>query len=1400
MDINNSSYRVLEIVLASISSLNLLVNNSTNLSGSKLSLSRENDDSSIHMVATDIEQEDVIDGFPIAAEATFWKWILIRKAALACLQIIILAANSYYLVAQCDEGILSPTLSFFSSMIFLSIILLSVVQDQRRHRPGVLHLSALFTVKSFSLIYEGLDPRRLHGTSGVSGANLGKVDLAAALISWAISVSTPRGPAVHLPESKVYDKKTLGSCKPFPEANVSGEDRASFLGILLFSYSTQVFLLGRSITKITLDKLPLLPARLRARFNFAELMHAMEFKAPFSRKGLRLLYHLIKANLVYFLALQILCIITTFGHYAPIYFIQEFLAYLDCNPRNKNRALGWFYVGGILFAYTLLIISSARLNAVSSQTLRTKLGLQLKTLLYAKTLLRKDIASTATVLEENNQNQTVKFSTKAEVMNLMTTDVRRVKSLFGIGIGGYMLYNLLGASALVGLGIGIALMPLNQVVIKIVVRLQGNVMKARDERASLTTELLGAIRMIKLMAWERGFEKRVLSVRERELELQKRIFWYQNLWNTLSNSIPLFFALGSFWHFSVIRRQELTPPISFMAIVIFGQIKFPLNLLPEFLAEILQAFVSAQRIEKYLDLPEVSLSSLETTDEFEDVALHSATISWNKLPIQDQEAIFGSNSTRTPKVSFALVDITTKLPRGQISLLCGKIGSGKTLLLLGLLGETDLLAGRVSCPRVNYKSFENGNNTDSWLVQGMCAYAPQTAWLRNQTLKENILFYAPFDAKRYSAVLEACALNPDIAVFEDGDQSELGEQSVVSLARALYSRASILLLDDVLSAVDAHTAHHMWKKAFKGELTRGRTVILISHHVQIVGLDAKHIVALEGGRLKFSGSWTDFKESFVSDSVMAFEEIGESAPDVGSREEVAKKNLCGIIAPDLANRGQKEKNEEVRLDGHISQDVWLLYVRAAGQLPFQFLLATALFLASLSPIAENGWLKIWSSDETSVKNAHYYVGIYAAIVLLHFLRTVLFANLHFHDTTSRGRLLNRFGKDFYGIDTVLPNELGMLLMIILALAITTLSLTYVNGWSIGLAIIFTFFTAFISMWIYGQVARDLRRLASITASPLFGLYSETLSGLSVIRAWGLSSKFFKTMIMAVDTNTNPEYWTMGLNRWLSVRFQLATAVITSVIAAFILITPSIDASWAGVAFAFSTTLPLDMYWCPHLPDVLHGISLEIQPGEKVGVVGRTGSGKSTLALALLRFVEATEDSIWIDGLNTKMIGLSDLRRDVTIVPPFQPARESEFVDSTFANLDAHVSELGSNFSTGERQSLCLARAFLRKAKILIMDEATASVDYATDQVISKTVRQKLRGCALITIAHRLRTVIDYDRIIVMDEGQIVEKGSPYDLIYNTDSHFHGLCKASGAQEFASLKALLTAGRRQSLYD
>lgn len=477
------------------------------------------------------------------------------------------------------------------------------------------------------------------------------------------------------------------------------------------------------------------------------------------------------------------------------------------------------------------------------------------------------------------------------------------------------------------------------------------------------------------------------------------------------------------------------------------------------------------------------------------------------------------------------------------------------------------------------------------------------------------------------------------------------------------------------------------------------------------------------------------------------------------------------------------------------------------------------------------------------------------------LSTVLAAPLRWVDTVPLGRLLNRFTSDVYIVDYVLGTHISELVQSTLQIVGVLIASTSVSPIILVLAAVLL--TASLRLAVmYLAAARELKRLESVSRSPILDHFISTLTGLNTIRAFNQARKYINVMFARIDAYANVSRHLWLFNWWLQLRISLFGAIFSTITAALV-VKFGVSASLAGFAISFvlqyntavSTMIRvyasfememnaaervidyasietepqggleppaawptqgsvevenLTVSYSPELPPALKGISFTIENNQRVGVVGRTGSGKSTLALALFRLMEASEGRVLIDGLDTSTLKLEALRRrGLAIVPqhptlfagtvrtnldPFGWYSETELADvlervhlslptkgpkSLF--LDVQVSEGGANFSQGQRQLLCLARAILQRAKVMIMDEATSAVDMETDALIQQTIRSEFGRSmsSFLVIAHRLSTIADFDRILVMSDGHVVEFGAPEDLIRIEGGEFRELVNQSG---------------------
>ncbi|XP_022093416.1 multidrug resistance-associated protein 4-like isoform X2 [Acanthaster planci] len=483
--------------------------------------------------------------------------------------------------------------------------------------------------------------------------------------------------------------------------------------------------------------------------------------------------------------------------------------------------------------------------------------------------------------------------------------------------------------------------------------------------------------------------------------------------------------------------------------------------------------------------------------------------------------------------------------------------------------------------------------------------------------------------------------------------------------------------------------------------------------------------------------------------------------------------------------------------------------------------------------------------------------------------SIVRAPMQFFDTNPVGRILNRFAKDIGFMDDVLPGTFTEFLQITLTTVAIIILISIYNPFCLAftfpIAIVF-----FLTRRYYLASSRDVKRLEGVARSPVFSHLSATLVGLSTVRAFKAQRRFIADFDGYLDGHTRAWFLFLATSRWFGVQLDFFSSLFicgvcfTSIMAAGLL---GLNSGIVGLSLTYAISLMGMFQWavrqsaelenqmtsvervCQYIdikpeapletdhkpppdwpqeggitlrdtslrytddgPQVLQNICCSIKPKEKVGIVGRTGAGKSSLMTVLMRLAEPT-GTIMIDGINTALIGLHDLRKKVSFIPqdpilfsgtlrknldPFDEHADCDIwraieevelkpaVEELPDKLEAVLTEGGTNFSVGQRQLLCLARAILRQNKILIVDEATANVDIRTDRLIQETIRQRFKHCTVLTIAHRLNTIMDSDKVMVLDEGCLIEFDEPYILLQKEDSAFTRMVQETGKAETVKL--------------
>ncbi|KAG1968389.1 multidrug resistance-associated protein [Pimephales promelas] len=1153
---------------------------------------------------------------------------------------------------------------------------------------------------------------------------------------------------------------------------------------------------------------------------------------------------------------------------------------------------------GYLFAFLLFLLSCLQ-SLFNHQYMYTcfTVGMRVKTavmgLVYRKSLVINSAAR--------------RTCTVGEIVNLVSADTQKLMDFvvyfnavwvapIEIALCLFFLWQRLGPSALAGIATVILIFPLNGLLAKMRSKLQEVQMKYMDGRIKLMNEILNGIKILKFYAWENAFRERVLGYREKELNALKKSQILYSISIASFNSSTFLIAFAMFGVYVLIDdRHVLDAQKVFVSMALINILKAPLSQLPFAMSTTMQAVVSLKRLGKFLCQDELKPDSVERAPynpDVDGVVIDNGTFSWSK--------------DSTP----CLKRINIKVQRGSLVAVVGHVGSGKSSLLSAMLGEMEKKSGHVT-------------------ITGSVAYVPQQAWIQNATLKGNILFGRERKGSWYQKVVEACALLPDLEILPGGDSTEIGEKGLnlsggqkqrVSLARAVYKKADIYLMDDPLSAVDAHVGQHIFKKVIgPNGVLKNKTRILVTHGLSFLP-QADLILVMVDGEITEMGSYAELLsgQNAFADFVQAFSvsEHKESATHRGTRKSVSRLSMTDfsidlsqeqLISGDMGNASiqtmesisDKEQEQDQEETGRLTQadkahtgrvklELYVEYFKTIGLaliIPIIFLYA----FQQAASLAYNYWLSLWA-DEPVVNgtqvNTDLKLGVFGALgfaqgtaifgttvaislggiiasrhLHLDLLNNVLHSPMSFFESTPSGNLLNRFSKEIDAIDCMIPDGLKMMLGYVFKLLEVCIIVLMATPFAGVIILPLTLFYVFIQSF-YVATSCQLRRLESVSRSPIYTHFNETVQGASVIRAFGEQPRFIQVANSRVDHNQTSYFPRFVATRWLAVNLEFLGNLLVLAAAIFsVLGRATLSPGIVGLAVSHSLQVtgilswivrawtdvennivsvervkeyaetekeapwtfedsPLPSHW-PRSGSIgfqeyglqyrrgldwaLKEISLSVNEREKVGIVGRTGAGKSSLALGIFRILEAAKGKIYIDGINIAEIGLHELRSRITIIPqdpvlfsgslrmnldPFDGYTDEEvwrslelahlknFVSGLPDKLSHECSEGGENLSLGQRQLVCLARALLRKTKILVLDEATAAVDLETDNLIQSTIRTQFEDCTVLTIAHRLNTIMDYTRVIVMDRGHITEMDSPSNLIAQR-GQFYRMCREAG---------------------
>ncbi|KGO42895.1 ABC transporter, integral membrane type 1 [Penicillium expansum] len=1141
------------------------------------------------------------------------------------------------------------------------------------------------------------------------------------------------------------------------------------------------------------------------------------------------------------------------------------------NPTGHQDGFGWRLVS----TYALVYLSIAVLGAASKHQINrfiVSIRGGLISLIYQKT-----VNLSITELEEK------------AALTLISADVERITTAFGtlhetsaafieVVVALYLLYTQLGpgfvapgfffSCAVVAIAVCTRLFP----------KYLDIWLEAIQTRTSSTADMLGAIRNIKLLGLSSVVGGLVQRLRVQENQVARKIRWVVLVQVVFQNVTSIAAPVSTFAIYIFQERytgQRLDIPTAFAILSILQLLEPPLMMLVRALPELVGSLGCFSRIQEFLLSP--------SRQERRTLQSSAPRLVDENLMGQrtDDVLVLRNSSFGWGDDSPVLHNLDLRVKRGSLVMVIGPTGCGKSTLLKGILGETPFSSGTV------------------WLSTPSVGFADQTPWTINSTIKAGICGSSSENEPFYREVIHCCGLSADLSNLPNKDRTIVGTNGIalsggqklrLALARAVFARKDLLILDDIFSGLDADTEDNIVRRLFSqsGPLrSQNTSVVLVTHAVARLPHADWVVVLSKDGKIAEQGTYETLVQQtggYVAGLAVRFKDDSGNADEAGSQSG-SVETPAKHPAVDMTHEEEEDEISTKSIVSNIGD--WKAithYFAVAGR--FSIGLAAFWSLIYVTAIKAPGLLLSYFAspvDHSTIVSTSWFLGSLglAAVISLvsltllvlgqffyivprvsnglhqRLLHTVLLAPLSFFTSTDSGTVLNWFSNDLGVIDNELP---GVLIgtMIQLAIFVIGAGLIAVSA-SYLLAIIPLLVLVLIAIQrFYLQTSRQLRAMRQEQQAPLYTHFQETIAGVVSIRALGWTEQFCAKNSELLDNSQRPVYLLQAIQIWLALVLNLLVAGLgTLLIATIVSLRDTVPPALVGLGLlnimSFNESLcELVQLWsmtetslgslarvrgfidniepevklletvspAPTWPPhgavdinnfaasysessslVLQDVSLQIQPGEKIGICGRTGSGKSSLLASLFHLLEFRQGSITIDGLDLTLLSRETLRQRLNIITQEPYWVTSETVRFNLDPWGATTQDdeilirvlekcqvwsvveskgglsaimAGDFLSHGQRQLFCLARSLLRKSKVVVLDEVSSSVDIQTDRIMQAIIRDEFQGCTIISVAHRLNTIVDFGRVVVLHEGRVVESGKPQELLAQSESRFKKL--------------------------
>ncbi|KAL4959071.1 P-loop containing nucleoside triphosphate hydrolase protein [Aspergillus stella-maris] len=1070
-------------------------------------------------------------------------------------------------------------------------------------------------------------------------------------------------------------------------------------------------------------------------------------------------------------------------------------------------------------------------------------------------------------------------------ITLMGTDVERIvngfkvfhelwASLLDIAIAIYLLERQVGAACLVPAVIVLVFVAATFKLSAAANKYQRLWIERIEERLRLTSYTLENIKAVKML----GLSERLYSIIRnlRYIEIATSTVFRKLLIVTLvlSNSPADLAPVATFVVYVIIalirHDQSLLAAQAFTSLSLVSLVTNPVLTFIQALPAVVQCLGCFNRIQEYCrhgSGNDEDDMSVRTSPDKSSGSIHLRDIS--KAPSPGEQPVSFTNLSVGWKQDAppVLRDIDLTIQQGIVTMIVGPIGSGKSTLLETIIGESVILSGRADreLPSVGYCS--------------------QTPWLQSTDIRQNILGALPMDKLWYVTVVRACGLERDLARLSRGDQTLVGSNGLalsggqkqrIALARAVYSRCKIILLDDVFSGIDASGTNAITQNLLgeDGLFRRLQTTVVATTHSGAVLQYADEVIVLADGRIDATGTLDALRSNNSYIQNLKTTSSGTSTTDNEENEKIAEKSLPSDPVEDTATTellDSTASTDFTRQNGDFS--VYRYYASVSGRrIALATIILTLLwcFFREFSTI----WIDWWTDANAEHPNSQIgmYLGVYVFFgvfetVLLVFvcwlvfiriisksalrlhndlLKSTMRAPFHFFHKVDIGSITNRFSQDMDLIDMTLPLE-GINTLAAASSCIVKVIILAIFARYLGIAIPFIAVLLYITQKFYLRTSRQMRLLDIEAKAPLYTHFLEVVSGAATIRAFHWHRTFNDTCLSLLDLSQRPVYMLACIQHCLGfVLDVIVAAMAVIVVATVVFLREKFQAGDVGVVLIMvmtfnQTLMQLIKYWTmvetsigavarvksyvattepeeederylqsslppvwpehgeirlnevvashgPTSPPVLETLTMTIPPGSKIAVVGSSGSGKTSLILSVLRMIPTSQGSITIDNINLSSHSASEIRTHLNVVTqePFLVPGTVRFNIDPFEcvpdeRITAALRRLGlwdvikegggldmgmkaSSWSVGQRQLLCLARAMVRQGRVLILDEATSSVDPKTEEIMQDVLETEFSTHTVLSVLHRLRYIHRYDRVAVLDAGRLVEFDSPTALL------------------------------------